>query len=140
MENKYCMRALHLLAEDARLTARTRHLVVTLIWATPVALRGHATMIPLSELISALSTETADAVWHGVSDRDVMNALEEVDVAHWRMPSLEGAPIGSFLNGHALSAESGLLHFQIDNNLIAAIEQISQQLQADSNEPPELRH
>lgn len=140
MEPQYCMRALRLLAEDARLTARTRSLLVTLVWATPVALRGHSTMIPLSKLIGTLNTEAADTVWQGGTDRDVMNALDEVDAAHWSMPSLKGAAIGSFLNGHTLSAESGLLHFQIDNNFIAAIEHISQQLQADSNEPPEMKH
>lgn len=137
MENKYCMRALRLLADDARLTGRTRCLLVTLMRATPVALRGHATMIPLSELISALNTETAEAVWHGWSECEVMNVLDEVDAAHWSMPSLKGATIGSFLNGHELSAKSSLLHFQIDSSLIAALEQIGQRLQADSNEPPE---
>lgn len=140
MEDKYCMRALRLLAEDARLTARARSLLVTLVWATPIALRGHATMIPLSELVSTLNTESADLIWNGVAERDVINALEEVDAAYWSMPSLEGAAIGTFLNGYTLSADSGLLHFQIDINLIAAIEQIGRQLQADSNEPPELKH
>lgn len=140
MEHQYCMRALRLLAEDARLTARTRSLLVMLVWATPVALRGHSTMIPLSELIRALNTEAADTAWQNGTERDILNALDEVDAAHWSMPSLEGAAIGSFLNGHSLSAESGLLHFQVDNNFIAALEQISQKLQADSNEPPELKH
>lgn len=140
MENKYCMRALRLLAEDARLTARAKCLLVALVWATPVAQRGYATMTPLSKLISGLNEEVADRIQHGWSEREVMNALDEVDAAHWSMPFPEAAAIGSFLNGHTLSAESGLLHFQIDINCIAAIEQISQQLQADSNEPPELKH
>jgi hypothetical protein len=136
----YDMRAVRLLAEDARLTPLTRRVLMTLVWATPVALRGHATMIPLSELLRRLNTATGDSPWHGTAEPEVLNAIDELDEAHWSMPSLEGAAIGSFLNGHALSATSGLLHFQIDNNLIAALEQISQQLQADSGGPPETRH
>lgn len=140
MENEYCMRALRLLAEDARLNARTRHLLATLMWATPVALQGYATMLPLAELIGALHTTGTDPAWSGATESDVLHAMDELDTAHWSMSSLQGAVIGGFLNGHALSAESGLLHFQIDNNFIAAIEKISQQLQANSQEPPELKH
>lgn len=140
MENTYCMRALRLLAEDARLSARNRQLLATLMWATPVALRGHATLLPFSELIGALHTDGVETAWHGATEHDVLNALDEVDAAHWSMPSPDGAAIGSFLSGYALSTESGLLHFQIDTHLIGALEQISQQLQADSKEPPELKH
>ncbi|WP_036168311.1 hypothetical protein [Massilia sp. 9096] len=139
MKTNYDMRAVRLLAEDARLRPLTRHVLVTLVWATPVALRGHATMIPLSELLRRLNTE-ADDPWRGTAEPEVLSAIDELDEAHWSMPSLEGAAIGSFLNGHTLSEASGLLHFQIDNNLIAALDQISQQLQADSDGPPETRH
>jgi hypothetical protein len=140
LNTKYDMRAVRLLAEDARLTPLTKRVLIRLVWATPVALRGHATMIPLAELLHRLNMEAGDAVWHSADEPDVLNAIDELDEAHWSMPSLEGAAIGSFLNGHSLSSTSGLLHFQIDNNLIAALDEISQQLQTDSNGPPETRH
>jgi hypothetical protein len=140
MENKYRLGALRLLAEDARLTARARRLVVALMRATPVAPRGVATMVPLSELTRTLRTDAADPAWQDGTACDVLNTLDEVDAAHWSMPFVEEAMIGTFLKGYALSEESGLLHFQVDSSLIAAIDQISQQLRANSNEPPEMKH
>lgn len=140
MENIYRVRALHLLAEDARLKPQTKQLVLALLDATPVALRGYATMMPMSALMTVLKTDAMDSAWHDGTEEEVLQALDDVDTAHWSMPSLRGSAIGSFLKGHALSVDSGLLHFQIDNDLIAALEEISQQLQANSNEPPEMKH
>lgn len=140
MEKIYRMRALRLLTEDAHLNAPTRELLEALIGATPVVMRGYATMVPMSELIRTLKTNALEPFWQSGTECDVLNALDEVDWAYWSTPFLEGNPIGTFLSGHALSRHSGLLHFQLDHALLAAIAQISQRLKANSGEPPEMKH
>ena len=139
LDNIYCTRALRLLAEDARMTVRTRHLLAVLVRATPVALRGYATMVPMAELVALLNTAPADDAWYGGTEQDVLATLEDIEAAHWSMPDPQ-IEIGSFLNGHALSEDSGLLHFQIDLDFIAAIERISRQLRANSTRPPGMKH
>jgi hypothetical protein len=130
--NEYHIRALRLLAEDARLTDRTTDLLAGLVLLNPVALRGEATMMPASELMEILGLEYA-STGHGKPGLDAMtDALDEVVQACWRMPSWRGFTTGSFLEHYRVSGKTGLLHFQIDGGFILALDRISRHLAQDA--------
>jgi hypothetical protein len=126
--NEYHIRALRLLAEDARLSNRTTDLLAGLILLNPVALRGEATMMPTSELMEILGLEHA-STGHSNPGLDTMtDALDDVAQACWRMPTWRGFTTGSFLEHYRVSSESGFLHFQIDGGFILALDRISRHL------------
>lgn len=126
--NEYHIRALRLLAEDARLTNRTTDLLAGLVLLNPVALRGEPTMIPISELMEILGLEHASTGRNTPGPDAMTDALHDVAQACWRMPSWRGFTTGSFLEHYRVSSESGLLHFQIDGGFILALDRISRHL------------
>lgn len=139
MNTKYRKRAVRLLAEDAGLSASAGRLVIALMEATPVAPRGYATMVPMRELLAILRADATDRAWLDATGREVLATLDEVETAYWSLPFLQEPAMGSFVVGHALSARTGLLHFQVDQDFTAAIAHVSQQLQMNANEPPETK-
>jgi hypothetical protein len=126
--NVYHIRALRLLAEDARLTYRTTDLLAGLVLLNPVALRGEPTMMPMSELMEILGLEHASTGRNTPGPDAMAGALDDVAKACWRMPSWRGFTTGSFLEHYRVSSESGLLHFQIDGGFILALDRISRHL------------
>jgi hypothetical protein len=126
--NEYHIRALRLLAEDARLTNRTADLMAVLVLLNPVALRGEPTMMLTSELMEILGLEHASTGRNAPGLDAMADALHDVAQACWRMPSWRGFTTGSFLEHYRVSSESGLLHFQIDGGFILALERISRHL------------
>nr|WP_314543365.1 hypothetical protein [uncultured Massilia sp.] len=126
--NEYHIRALRLLAEDARLTNRTTDLLAGLVLLNPVALRGEPTMMPISELMEILGLEHASTGRNTPGPDAMADALHDVAQACWRMPSWRGFTTGSFLEHYWVSSGSGLLHFQIDGGFIVALERISRHL------------
>ena len=138
MTDHYRVRALRLLTEDARLGRPAQRLFEALVGATPVARRGDATMVPMCNLIATVRADAGDEVQHSETAQDTLAALDEIDSAYWGMPSIEGSDIGSFLNGYTSSEASGLLHFQIDSDLLAVVDDIRRQLKGNAGKPPDI--
>lgn len=128
MQHTYLMRALRLMAEDARFTERTTQVLYALITANPVARRGEPTMMPSAALVPLLSADpSAQARDSGAAD-DVLAAMHEVDAARWHIPSLPGCAISALFKKYWVSKQSRLLHFQIAPGFIATLDLISDQL------------
>lgn len=135
MEYTYCTRAFRLLAEDARLTARTTRVLQALITASPVALRGEATMVPRGALMEAMCGDTANVGGIAATEAALLDALEEVADSYWSMRGGLGVASGFFLDSFSLSHLSGFVHFQFDHDFVLVLEQISRQLQDDAERP-----
>jgi hypothetical protein len=135
MECTYRTRAFRLLAEDARLTARTTRVLHALITASPVALRGEPTMVPRVALIEAMRGDAAHASGIATTEDALLDALEEVADSYWSMPDGLGVSTGFFLDSFALSNLSGFVHFQFDHDFVMVLEQISRQLRDDAERP-----
>lgn len=128
MTNEYHIRALRLLAEDARLTDRMTDLLAGLILMNPVALRGEPTMMPCAELMGILGIGPLGngQEEHGIEE--MAGALGDMVQARWSLPSRHGFTTGSFLDSYQVSSESGFLHFQINGGFIRALEKIIRHL------------
>jgi hypothetical protein len=126
--NEYHIRALRLLAEDARLTDRSADLLAGLVLLNPIALRGEPTMMPTAELMELLGIEHASTGRNAPGPDAMADALDDMAQASWRMPSWRGFTTGTFLENYQVSSESGLLHFQIDDGFLHALDRISRHL------------
>lgn len=135
MEYTYCTRAFRLLAEDARLTTRTTRVLQALITASPVALRGEATMVPRDALIEAMRGNAAQASGIATTETALLDALEEVADSYWSLRGGSGVASGFFLDSFGLSHLSGFVHFQFDHDFVLVLEQLSRQLQDDAGRP-----
>jgi hypothetical protein len=128
ISNKYQIRALRLLAEDARLSDRSTDLLAGLVLLNPVALRGEPTMMPTAEVTDLLGIEHAETGRNAPGPEAMAEALADMAQASWSMPSWRGFTNGAFLENYRLSRRSVLLHFQIDGGFILALERISRHL------------
>lgn len=135
MEYMYRTRAFRLLAEDARLSARTTRVLQALITASPVALRGEATMVPRGALIEAMRGDAAQASGIATTEATLIDALQEVADSYWSLHSGPGVASGFFLDSFGLSHLSGFVHFQFDHDFVLVLEQISRQLQDEAGRP-----
>ena len=135
MQCTYRTRAFRLLAEDARLTPRTTRVLLALITASPVALRGEPTMVPRVSLIEAMRGDVAHASDIATTEDALLDVLDEVADSFWTMSGYLGVSSGFFLDSFGLSQLSGFVHFQFDHDFVMALEQISRQLQDDAERP-----
>ena len=85
MTNKHHIRALRLLAEDARLTDRLTDLLAGLVLINPVALRGEPTMMPSTELMGVLGIEHAGNGRNQQAVREMTRALDDMVQARWSL-------------------------------------------------------
>jgi hypothetical protein len=131
MTNRHHIRALRLLAEDARLTDRLTDLLAGLVLINPVALRGEPTMMPSTELMGVLGIEHAGNGRNQQAVREMTRALDDMVQARWSLPSRHGVVTGTFLDHYQLSSESGFLHFQMNTAFIRVLEKISRNLARD---------
>lgn len=128
MTNKHHIRALRLLAEDARLTDRLTDLLAGLVLINPVALRGEPTLMPSTELMGVLGIDHAGRGRERLAVKEMTDALGDMAQARWSLPSRHGVLSGTFLDNYQISSESGFLHFQMNNGFIRALEKISRHL------------
>lgn len=133
MTNKHHIRALRLLAEDARLTDRLTDLLAGLVLINPVALRGEPTMMPSTELMGVLGIEHAGNGRNRHAVGEMTRALDDMVQARWSLPSRHGVMTGTFLDNYQLSTESGFLHFQMNTAFIRVLEKISRNLARDDD-------
>lgn len=136
MQQTYLMRALRLMAEDARFTDRTTRVLYALVTANPVARRGEPTMIPSAALAPLLNGGRCGVTRDEGAVDDVLAALGEVDAARWHIPSLPGCAISALIKKYWVSQQSRLLHFQIAPGFIATLDLISDQLANKSGDFP----
>lgn len=135
MTNKHHIRALRLLAEDARLTDRLTDLLAGLVLINPVALRGEPTLMPSAELMDLLGIDHAGIGRKRQATDEMTDALCAMAKARWSRPSRHGVVTGAFLHNYELSNESGFLHFQMNTDFIRALERISQHMARDDLRP-----
>lgn len=135
IHTEYHIRALRLLAEDARLSDRSTDLLAGLVLLNPVALRGEPTMMPASELMDLLGIEHAATGRNAPGPEAMADALDDMAQATWSMPAWRGFTTGAFLENYRLSGRSGLLHYQMDGGFILALERISRHLAGNAARP-----
>ena len=131
MTNKHHIRALRLMAEDARLTDRLTDLLAGLVLINPVALRGEPTLMPSTELMDVLGIDHAGSGRERQAIQEMTDALGDIAQARWSLPSRHGIVTGTFLDHYLLSSESGFLHFQMNTAFIGTLERISRHLARD---------
>jgi hypothetical protein len=104
--------------------------------ANPVALRGQSTLMPSAYLLKVIGANDAGVDWNGATADDLVAALDEVAQACWTMPSPDDFVVGFFLDDFALAEASGMLHFRMDADFLAVLQQLRHQLRTGWNGPP----
>lgn len=135
MNDEFQTRALRLLAEDAQLADGATRVLHALITASPVALRGEETMVPVAHVVARLRDPGERR--RGDADADaLLETLEDVAAAQWKMPSWRGFAVGVFINSYWMGRDAVFLHFQIDDGFIDALDQIRLKLASGSRDLP----